>query len=79
MAEALYQRGLISYPRTETDSVDDNFDHRALMERQVPHTQWGAYAQRCVTRARSERPAGMAGSSNVGAVAAGVARVDQVA
>ena len=46
VAESLYMRGFISYPRTETDSFDVNFDHRTLMERQVPHTQWGNYAQR---------------------------------
>lgn len=45
VAEKLYNAGLISYPRTETDSFDAAMDLKALVQRQVGHRQWGTYAQ----------------------------------
>lgn len=41
VAEALYQRGLLSYPRTETDQYDKDFDFVALLEKQRDDAQWG--------------------------------------
>ncbi|KAI8926917.1 DNA topoisomerase [Entophlyctis helioformis] len=45
VAEALYNQGIISYPRTETDCFDDNFQLLPLIEKQTQDPQWGAYAQ----------------------------------
>lgn len=44
-AEKLYQKGFISYPRTETDQFDKGMDLRALIAKQVSDDQWGTYAQ----------------------------------
>ncbi|KAI1000558.1 DNA topoisomerase 3 [Podosphaera aphanis] len=44
-AEMLYQKGFISYPRTETDRFDKAINLRALVEKQVPDARWGQYAQ----------------------------------
>lgn len=44
VAEALYQRGLISYPRTETDSFDPSFNLQELVNIQRNHNEWGNYA-----------------------------------
>lgn len=45
VAEELYQRGLISYPRTETDQFDRAIDLKKLVEKQTPSQNWGQYAQ----------------------------------
>lgn len=45
VAEALYQKGFISYPRTETDRFDKGMDLRALCAKQTPSSQWGQFAQ----------------------------------
>ena len=45
VAEDLYTKGFISYPRTETDSFDRGIDLRKLVEKQVQDATWGAYAQ----------------------------------
>jgi DNA topoisomerase-3 len=44
-AEALYTKGWISYPRTETDQFDRGMDLRALADRQQQDNHWGAFAQ----------------------------------
>jgi DNA topoisomerase-3 len=44
-AESLYQKGFISYPRTETDRFDRGMDLRALVEKQTQDNRWGAFAQ----------------------------------
>ncbi|KAF1958324.1 prokaryotic type I DNA topoisomerase [Byssothecium circinans] len=44
-AEALYTKGWISYPRTETDQFDRGMDLRRLVERQQQDNRWGAFAQ----------------------------------
>lgn len=42
VAEGLYQRGLLSYPRTETDQYDKDFDFHALLSKQTSDPAWGA-------------------------------------
>ncbi|PGH15095.1 hypothetical protein AJ79_02621 [Helicocarpus griseus UAMH5409] len=46
IAEALYTKGFISYPRTETDQFDKGIDLKKLVEKQIPSQNWGQYAQR---------------------------------
>eukprot|EP00842_Homolaphlyctis_polyrhiza_P006873 jgi/Hompol1/775/HPOL_002573-RA len=45
IAEALYNQGIISYPRTETDCFDDNFQLMPLIEKQTQDPNWGTYAR----------------------------------
>ncbi|MCJ1429539.1 DNA topoisomerase, partial [Sticta canariensis] len=45
VAEDLYNKGWISYPRTETDSFDKGIDLRNLIEKQVQDQTWGQHAQ----------------------------------
>ena len=45
IAEALYNKGIISYPRTETDCFDDNFQLKPLIEKQIEDSNWGNYAK----------------------------------
>jgi DNA topoisomerase-3 len=44
-AEALYTKGWISYPRTETDQFDRGMDLRRLVDRQQQDNRWGQFAQ----------------------------------
>jgi len=44
VAEKLYQQGFVSYPRTETDEFDPQFDHMALINKQTADPAWGAFA-----------------------------------
>lgn len=45
VAEQLYQKGWISYPRTETDQFDRGMDLRALVQKQTQGGAWRQYAQ----------------------------------
>lgn len=45
VAESLYNKGFISYPRTETDRFDKGMNLRALVEKQTQDHRWGAFAQ----------------------------------
>ncbi|EAW11515.1 DNA topoisomerase 3 [Aspergillus clavatus NRRL 1] len=45
IAEALYTKGFISYPRTETDQFDKGIDLKKLIEKQFPDGNWGDYAR----------------------------------
>ncbi|KAF8321620.1 prokaryotic type I DNA topoisomerase [Clavulina sp. PMI_390] len=44
IAESLYQKGFLSYPRTETDQFDNAFDFHSLIEKQTADANWGTYA-----------------------------------
>jgi DNA topoisomerase-3 len=54
VAEDLYTKGFISYPRTETDQFDKGIDLKKLIEKQLPDQRWGAYAQGLLDGAFSE-------------------------
>ncbi len=45
IAERLYQKGFISYPRTETDQFPKDFDLHAIIRKQTQDGKWGQYAQ----------------------------------
>ncbi|MCJ1366569.1 DNA topoisomerase [Acarospora aff. strigata] len=45
IAEELYTKGWISYPRTETDQFDKGIDLKKLIEKQVQDRNWGPYAR----------------------------------
>ncbi|KAF2850143.1 DNA topoisomerase 3-beta [Plenodomus tracheiphilus IPT5] len=45
VAEQLYTKGWISYPRTETDQFDRGMDLRTLVSRQTQDGRWGPFAQ----------------------------------
>ncbi|CAL3964791.1 unnamed protein product [Diplocarpon coronariae] len=45
VAEGLYQKGFISYPRTETDRFDKGIDLKMLVQKQIQDNRWGQYAQ----------------------------------
>jgi len=45
IAEGLYTRGFISYPRTETDQFEKAIDLKKLVEKQIPDNNWGEYAR----------------------------------
>ena len=45
VAEELYQKGWISYPRTETDQFDRAMDLKVLVQRQTQDNVWGSFAQ----------------------------------
>lgn len=56
-AEKLYQKGFLSYPRTETDQYDKAFDFATLIGKQTQDPNWGAFAQGCVSlRPLARRP-----------------------
>ncbi|KAH8274166.1 hypothetical protein KR044_013327 [Drosophila immigrans] len=46
IAEKLYSKGLISYPRTETNQFSKEFELAPLVEQQTDHGEWGAFARR---------------------------------
>ncbi|KAK2464337.1 hypothetical protein APHAL10511_003794 [Amanita phalloides] len=45
IAEKLYQQGFVSYPRTETDQFDPQFDFISLLEKQTVDPDWGQFAR----------------------------------
>ncbi|KAH8673636.1 DNA topoisomerase [Xylariales sp. PMI_506] len=47
-AESLYNKGFISYPRTETDRYDSGMNLRALVQKQTPDGRWGQFAESLV-------------------------------
>eukprot|EP00929_Paragymnodinium_shiwhaense_P028201 TRINITY_DN16400_c0_g2_i5.p1 TRINITY_DN16400_c0_g2~~TRINITY_DN16400_c0_g2_i5.p1 ORF type:complete len:721 (+),score=99.31 TRINITY_DN16400_c0_g2_i5:594-2756(+) len=56
IAEGLYQRGYISYPRTETDRFINTIDVRALAQVQTASSAWGPYARSLVEGGRYTAP-----------------------
>jgi DNA topoisomerase-3 len=44
LAEKLYQKGWISYPRTKTDQFDQGMDLRGLVQKQAQGGRWADYA-----------------------------------
>lgn len=56
-AEALYQQGLISYPRTETEKFSPEFNHHTLIQSftQVPG-EFGNYATKLLTEQKFQLP-----------------------
>ncbi|TBU45786.1 DNA topoisomerase [Dichomitus squalens] len=44
IAEHLYQQGFLSYPRTETDVYDPQFDFMSLIQKQTADPAWGGFA-----------------------------------
>lgn len=56
-AEKLYQKGFVSYPRTETDQFDRGMNLRSLVEKQYNDEQWGEYAKTLIEgRPPTSRP-----------------------
>lgn len=55
IAESLYQKGFMSYPRTETDQFDKEFDFNSVIAKQTADGSWGGIAQRLLDGA-FERP-----------------------
>ncbi|KAK9894947.1 prokaryotic type I DNA topoisomerase, partial [Cystobasidium minutum MCA 4210] len=55
-AEALYHKGLVSYPRTETDQFDPKFNFHELIERQRQDGSWGQFASMLLDNGGYERP-----------------------
>ncbi|KAI0243784.1 DNA topoisomerase, partial [Massospora cicadina] len=45
-ANCLYQKGFISYPRTETDKFDPKFEFQPLLQKQLGEPRWGDYCRR---------------------------------
>lgn len=45
IAERLYNKGFISYPRTETDVFDDSINLESLVRKQYISHEWGTYAK----------------------------------
>lgn len=45
VAEGLYNKGMISYPRTETDIFDKGMNLQALVGKHTEDSRWGQFAQ----------------------------------
>ncbi|EJU05529.1 prokaryotic type I DNA topoisomerase [Dacryopinax primogenitus] len=45
IADDLYSKGFLSYPRTETDQFDPDFDFMTLIQKQTTDPAWGQFAQ----------------------------------
>ncbi|GAA5894632.1 hypothetical protein JCM5296_002915 [Sporobolomyces johnsonii] len=56
IAESLYQKGILSYPRTETDQFDRDFNFNELIEKHTGDAAWGLFAQNLLTAGGFERP-----------------------
>ncbi|XP_011293504.1 DNA topoisomerase 3-alpha isoform X2 [Musca domestica] len=46
IAEKLYTKGIISYPRTETNMFSKEIDLRSIVQQQTQHGVWGSFAER---------------------------------
>ncbi|GAA5939357.1 DNA topoisomerase 3 [Sporobolomyces koalae] len=56
IAEQLYQKGILSYPRTETDQFDRDFNFHELIEKQTTDGAWGQFATSLLNANGFERP-----------------------
>lgn len=56
VAEALYNKGLISYPRTETDMFAKTYDLKSFIQKQVGHPVWGQFSTRLLSPAQDDDP-----------------------
>ncbi|KZT57049.1 prokaryotic type I DNA topoisomerase [Calocera cornea HHB12733] len=45
IADDLYSKGFLSYPRTETDQFDPQFDFMTLIRKQTTDPAWGEFAE----------------------------------
>lgn len=52
VSESLYQRGIMSYPRTETDYFQEGFDLNVLIQEQVAHNVWGDYSNNLLSEGK---------------------------
>ncbi|KAF0699846.1 Aste57867_9622 [Aphanomyces stellatus] len=55
-AESLYNKGLLSYPRTETDSFKEGTDVQALLALHATHETWGGYVNQLQHGGKYEHP-----------------------
>ncbi|ETV91897.1 hypothetical protein, variant [Aphanomyces invadans] len=55
-AESLYNKGLLSYPRTETDSFKEGTDLSALLLLHLQHDSWGGYVSQLLHHGKFEHP-----------------------
>ena len=56
IAEKLYNLGFISYPRTETDIFEPEFELDGLIEAQFENPTWGQYARDLLQDHKFSRP-----------------------
>lgn len=49
-AESLYNRGFLSYPRTETDKYPSSMDFSGILEKQKQDSRWGQYTLELLQR-----------------------------
>lgn len=56
VAEGLYQRGILSYPRTETDFFKEGFELLPLVEEYRNHSRWGQYCNQLLDNNKFEWP-----------------------
>jgi DNA topoisomerase I len=50
IAERLYNAGIISYPRTETEIYPRTFSLKRLLEQHAEHPEWGKYASKLLQK-----------------------------
>eukprot|EP00606_Chrysophyceae_sp_TOSAG23-5_P001450 GSChrysophyteH2.ASY1.ANO1.1140.1 assembled CDS len=56
VAEELYNRGILSYPRTETDFFKEGFELNPIIQELRDHSQWGAFAANLLDQNKFEWP-----------------------
>eukprot|EP01103_Thecamoeba_quadrilineata_P000936 TRINITY_DN10828_c0_g1_i1.p1 TRINITY_DN10828_c0_g1~~TRINITY_DN10828_c0_g1_i1.p1 ORF type:complete len:959 (+),score=147.26 TRINITY_DN10828_c0_g1_i1:12-2888(+) len=64
IAEKLYQRGFLSYPRTETDSFPPGTDFKYLIQQQTNDPIWGNYASQLLNEESFRNPRSGKNSDN---------------
>ena len=56
IAESLYTKGLLSYPRTETDMFHETIDTRSLVAQHTAHSMWGSYCNMLLSNGQYVSP-----------------------